>query len=342
MLNILSLQPLRKKKCGPVKLAENLIKWLKLINEPYIINWDPQIFRNIYAIDWFFSKELMNAPKDAEILIWPITSQKGKDIEKYLNNYTFVYASNRIKNIWDNHWWHKKSICRPVWIDTHKYKPSQEKRDRVLIYTKRRKEEEYNSVVKILEKLQIKYCHIDYDKWYSEWYFINQLKKTKYTIRIWWSETQWIAIWEILAMDVPILLRDIKKVINYEKSELRSDIYTNNEINEFATSAEYFDKTCWIKFYNWDEVENNIKLMEKSYKNFKPRQYIIKNLSLEKQAKELISFYSNPEQWNNLKMWLRNKIRNFCLKLFVPIIDTKIYKHIQPFILKTYYIIFKK
>ena len=333
MLNVISIQAFRKKSTWPSKVAKNLIKGLKLINESYIINWDPNVYKNIIVIDDEKYLSYLKNIRDLEILIWPIISKKWSEIWDI--DYRFIYPSNWVKNIWDKYHRHKNSIRRPVWIDTYAYKNKLNKKDRVLIYTKRRTDDELNYVCWILNKLNIKYVHIDYTKWYKENNFIKQLNHTKYAIWIWWSESHWIALEEILSMNIPILVWDVKKVINGEKKELFSKYYSDEELNEFATSAEYFDDTCWIKFYDKEDVEMNIKHMEEFYNQYKPREYILKNLSLEKQARELLSYYKDSKRWNNIKK-PKFILKNILIKIWFVFIDSKIWNYISPLIFKIY------
>ena len=278
MLNIISLQALRKKSTGPSKVAKNLIKWLELIWEPYIINWDPTIFKNIYILDdENFFRNIKDLPEDCEIIAWPILHRKKNIPEDIADKYKFVYASNWIKNLWDKYKWHKNSIVRPVWIDTYSYLPSTEKKDQVLVYFKTRYKEELEYCESLLKEKNIKYNIINYDIWYKESDFINYLKRSKYVIRIWRQETQWIALEEILSMNIPILLWDVHKVDDWSpNTEYEKNWYEWGEWKEFATSAEYFDERCWIRFYNKSDLKKNIDKMEelRNYE-FSPRNYII-------------------------------------------------------------------
>ena len=183
MLNIISLQALRKKTTWPSKVAKNLIKWLDLIWEPYIINWDPKIFKNIYILDDENSFLNLNKfPNDCENLAWPILHWKKNIPEKIQDKYRFVYASNWIKNLGDKYKWHKNSVSRPVWIDTYKYNPVETKKDKVILYIKKRNPRDVQYCEDILQKLSIEYEIISYDTWYKEEYFMDILKKTKYCI----------------------------------------------------------------------------------------------------------------------------------------------------------------
>lgn len=337
MLNIISLQALRKKSTWPSKVAKNLMKWLDLIWEPYIINWDPEIFKNIYILDDIPEFNRINKyPHDCEILVWPIIESRKNIPDEIADRYRYVYASNWIKDLWDKYKWHKHSIARPVWIDTYEYIPSKDKKTDVLIYFKTRYPEELKLCEDILKEQKIKYNIINYDIWYKEKDFLNYLKKTKYVIRIWRQETQWIALEEVLSMNIPVLLRDVRKVDDWSpNTEYEKKSYNWNEWKEFATSAYYFDEKCWIKFYNKEDLKKYILSFEKNYKEFSPRKYVEENLSLEKQAKEFINYYKIPSRWNDIKnkKYIKN---NLLLKLWRFLIDSPIFSIFYKPIVKLY------
>ena len=99
-------------------------------------------------------------------------------------------------------------------------------------------------------------------------------------------------------MNIPILVWDIRKISDWHpKTEYDKNSFEWNEQKEPATSAEYFDDTCGIRFYDKEDLEKNILRFEKDYNKFTPRNYIEKNLSLEKQAKEMILANFGCDSW---------------------------------------------
>lgn len=340
MLNIISLQALRKKSTWPSKVAKNLMKWLDLIWESYVINGDPKLYKNVLILDDDMTfRNIDKLPKDAEIIAGPNIENKSCILnDKYKSSYRYIYPSKWIKNIGDKYNYHNNWIIWPVWIDTYKYFPSNKSKNIVTIYCKWRNENDINYCKSLLKSKQIEYSIIDYYKWYREEEFLNKLDSSKYVIWIWKSETQWIALEEILSKNIPIIVRDIKTfweriaLNDFEKKYYMS--WPENQ--EFATSAEYFDKSCWIKFYDKEDLEKNIEKMEKSRdKDFSPREYILNNLSLEKQANEMLSFYKDSQRWNDVKLkkYMRN---NFILKLEWTILDSKIMSFFYKPLVKLY------
>jgi len=62
------------------------------------------------------------------------------------------------------------------------------------------------------------------------------------------------------------------------------------------TSAPYFDERCGIIINDFTKLKAAIDEILINISNYKPMDFIIENLSLEKQAKELLSFFDIPEQ----------------------------------------------
>ncbi|MDD3868747.1 MAG: hypothetical protein PHR46_04150 [Candidatus Absconditabacteria bacterium] len=338
MLNILSLQALRRKSTGPSKVAKNLIKGLDLIGEPYIINGDPDIYKNIYILDDEKAfRNINNFPKDTEIFAGPILHGK-KDIPKEIGErYTFLYPSKRIKKLGDKYNWHKNSAIRPVGIDTYNYIPSNKEKNIVLIYFKTRNIKELKICIKTLENKGIKYEIINYDKGYQESDFITYLGSSKYVIWIGRQETQGIALEEVLSMGIPILLWDIKKVGERSpNTEYEKKSYEGEERNEEATAAEYFDESCGIRFWREEELKDHIETMENGKIIFSPRKYIIDNLSLEGQAKKMMALFSIPNRGNEIKRkrYYRN---NFLLKIGFMILDNKYCSKISQLFINIYH-----
>lgn len=123
---------------------------------------------------------------------------------------------------------------------------------------------------------------------YKENNFKELLGKSRYLIWLGRQESQGIALEETLSCDIPILICDVSSVghcigggeLNQEEKDFKD-----------TTSAEYFDKRCGIKIKDLDEIGEAVDKMEADLHDFSPRKYILENLSLEKQARGLLSFY---------------------------------------------------
>jgi glycosyltransferase involved in cell wall biosynthesis len=103
-----------------------------------------------------------------------------------------------------------------VGIDTYTYVPPKKEKSSVLIYFKTRFPAELAYCEKLLQEKSIAYNIINYDTGYQESDFLSLLEISKYVIRIGRQETQGIALEEVLSMNVPILLRDVHTVGQWE------------------------------------------------------------------------------------------------------------------------------
>lgn len=71
-----------------------------------------------------------------------------------------------------------------------------------------------------------------------------------------------------------------------------SAAFTDEELDYTpVTSAPYFDSTCGIRVFQQDEMSDAIERMEKEFKKFSPREYVLENLSLDGQAKKFLELY---------------------------------------------------
>ena len=336
MLNIISLSATRDKITWPWKVIKNLMKWLDLIWYPYVLNHDLNSTKRLLIHDDIYTiNKINNINKNTKILLGPNLYNMPRNLPKNLNldKFVYIFPSNWILNMWKYFWYKWKTVTWPVWIDTNKFTPSKEKKEIVLIYFKTRFPKELKLCEELLYEKNIKYNIINYDLWYKEENFINLLKKTKYVIWIWRQETQWIALQEILSMNIPILIWDIHRVWDWNPIEINQIKSLNDdELNysKWVTSAEYFNESCWIKIKNWHNLNTWIDLMNKKLNNFTPRKFILENLSLEKQAKNFIYLYEK-EFWLSYNSWFKEKLlnnkiyrNNFYYKLLFKIYDLKI------------------
>jgi len=303
MLNIISNEFFKSKNrvSGPIKVFRNLIMGLKKIGYPYVINGDLEACNKLWIYnDPAALKKVGDIGKNVKILLGPgfyfdrCIKKNIKEILKAKSGQIVCLQPSDWSKAMLQHFGYSYTPVEswPVGIDTDEFfsRPAAEA-DMVLIYFKQRFSRELDGVTNILGKKRLNYQVIYYGK-YSEDNYKNLLKKAKYIIWVGGTESQGIAMQEALSMDVPALVWDVKKVGYWPQSPKDIGIFTKEESDyDKATVAPYFDDRCGIKFFNADELEEKISFMEDNYKNFKPREYILENLSLEKQAKDFINLY---------------------------------------------------
>ncbi|MDD5050821.1 MAG: hypothetical protein PHV93_03740 [Candidatus Pacebacteria bacterium] len=199
------------------------------------------------------------------LYIFPEEIPKDLDLSKIL----YIHPSPSARDIWIRRGYRRSHIDYwPVGIDTNEFKPSKKEKKFVLLYTKHRPKKDLEKIENILKGKNIEYKTIRYGS-YKENLYKSLLEETKYIIWLGKEESQGIALEEALSADVPILVWDLPK----------------------ATAAFYFDPRCGLKIENESELEEAVMKMESGLSRFSPRQYILENLNLEKQAQDFLFLY---------------------------------------------------
>lgn len=199
------------------------------------------------------------------------TLHKIKNIHK---NSIYIQPSEWVSQLWRDMKAESvipiKTFSFPVNID--KFKPNNSPRDTVFIYFKERKQEELNILTRFLNRKNIKYKIFDYNKKYNENDYIKCLQKSKYGIWLGRHESQGFALEEALSMDVPLLVWNVKS-INQEEGQNYPDL--------FGTTIPYFSEKCGDYFYDANEFESKYKQFINKLNTYKPREYILENLTTE-------------------------------------------------------------
>src|ERR1035437_5735629 len=326
MLNIISRSYVEGEVNGSNKVVNNLIKGLKKLGYPYCINKDLQATSQL----WIHDDPLAlgeAARLKLEAIAGPNIYILPKNIPENINMSHLVYIQ---PSKWIRDFWLETGFKRcplDVWpsaIDTEEFSERPRPQDgNVLIYYKQRYAEELDFIKDLLEKKSIKYEVITYGS-YDQKEYVEKLKNSRYVFWLGRHETQGIALEEALAMNVPMIVWDVNSIGQWMPRIKDSKIYTHEESTyKNTTSAEYFDERCGIKTKVQDEIESSIEKMEMDWNTFSPRQYILENLGLEKQARELLYLYTKyfnikysdgqKEQLKNYRKWKNDSMR---FKLF--------------------------
>jgi Glycosyl transferases group 1. len=322
MLNIISKSVLSNYTSGPQKVVKNLIKGLDLLDYPYVLNGAPDSCKRLWIhddLDALYT--LNNLNPDIKTIVGPNLFSLVKQVPNEIDfsKVVYIHPSPWARDFWIDQGFDKCPVdFWPVGIDTEIHKPSLNKKETVLIYFKSRFPEELKEVENILENKKIKYKTIVYGS-YDHKDYIETLTEVKYIIWIGRQESQGIALEEALSMNIPILVWDVKKVGHWLASIKEMTMfneYENNYTN--TTAAYYFDDRCGLKIKELDELVGGVDFMEKYWTNFKPREYILENLNLKKQAEEFLGLYEKyygltiedglKEKRLNNKKWKNSKI----------------------------------
>jgi hypothetical protein len=177
-------------------------------------------------------------------------------------------------------------FCMPVKplpfpVDIEKFKPIEIKvyEYDCIIYFKNRDRRYLTYIQSVLKERNITFITVEYGN-YKEEDYIKILNKVKFGIWIGSHESQGFALQEALSMNVPLLVFNVKSLTD-EVNSFGNHSYLEYEAqyNLSATSCPYWDNSCGITFTELNDFNINLELMSNSYKNFNPRDYIIKTLS---------------------------------------------------------------
>ncbi len=322
MINIISRAITEKITSGPQKVVKNLIKGLDIIGYPYCINKELTATSQLWIHDDQIalnkaSKLGIKAVVGPNIYILPKHIPSGLD----LSNFVYIHPSKWAVEAWKDFGYDKRFSIEswPSGIDMDEFKERQKPNNGiVLIYFKQRYKEELDYVKKILNDKKIKFEIIIYGS-YRQSEYVEKLSRTKYIIWLGRHESQGIALEEALAMNIPILVWDVKTIGQWTPTKKESKIYSANEsAYTNVTSAPYFSIDCGIITKEQSEIISSIEKMELDWKNFEPREYVKNNLSIEKQAKDFINLFDKhcgisyekgkEEKIKNSKKWINDKL----------------------------------
>ena len=164
----------------------------------------------------------------------------------------------------------------PVGIDLDKFNPfNSQKEIDCLLYLKNRTNEELDVVKKILSKFNQSYTILEYGK-YSEEEFLEKISTSKYSFILGNTESQGIAIQEMMSCNLPLFV--------WDKTEWD---HRGEEFKCAASTVPYWDKICGIKAGT--NIEENFEKFLDTIGDYNPRSYIENNFSLEKRASEFLT-----------------------------------------------------
>ena len=297
VVNIIT-NSLNAKNRGPKKVLINLTKGLDLLGVKYEYNKSINKFKYNWIHDSpsaiieasFVGKNVIIGPNIAELPgDLPIMRKKASKDSIYL------HPSNWPMKIWHLEGYDETKLKSwPVGIDTEKFsKVNRENNHKVLIYFKQRDKKLLQKAEEIIRKNNLHFLLIEYGK-YSEQDYINALNEAKFGIWLGCTESQGIGLQEALATDLPLIVLDatslFENAIKPKISRFKKETF--KKLNSIKTSsAPYFDKRCGIKIVNISELDNAIKKLSFNFNDYKPREYILENLTIIKSAELFLDFF---------------------------------------------------
>ncbi len=260
------------------KMCKKYFNYVNTINEADIVlSADKYIDITLYPNKFF--------------ILGPHFSVFPNDIVKKFNNKhnnaCYIHPSEQCGVFWRDifNFNNLEIFPMPCGVNMDYYKPNCN-RTKVLVYYKYRNPDELRHVEDFLKKKNIEYKVFDYRKKYKESDYINYLNECKYGIWVGCHESQGFALNEALSCNVPLLVWNVK--LFNQQYMLSKELIIDKNI--YLTTIPYWDETCGEFFYEKDEIEEKYKNFINKLNEYKPRDFIMKRLSIEELNKVWYEF----------------------------------------------------
>jgi len=188
-------------------------------------------------------------------------------------------------------YYNEKVVSWPVGIDTETWTESVKKNSKTdfLIYDKVRWEHDkyqtelIDPICRTLEARSLSYQFIRYGN-YEPSALLEKTRQTKAVIFLCEHETQGLAYQQILATNTPILAWD-------RGGYWQDPSYYPGIKFGPVSSVPYWDERCGLKFSSKADFEKQLNAFLADADLYRPREYILENLTLEKCAMAYLNIY---------------------------------------------------
>ena len=264
---------------GPHKVVDNLIKSLDQEKIEYAINEEKYEHNFLVQYDATAHEKHSKIEQYTTIIgpqVWMFDGY-GQFLIENQNFYKKIIAPSE--------WVKNKFITKfnlpedklSVWpVGIEEFNNIREPNYDCLIYFKRRDQSELDVVKKFLVSNGLSYRMVEYGT-YGEDGFKQLVNSAKFCFLINGTESQGIAVQEIMSMGVPIIAWDIKEWLD------QGEAYRVP-----ATSIPYWDERCGEVFFNIEDLEVTFSKFYATLDKYDPKAFIKDNLSFECSVKTLL------------------------------------------------------
>ena len=264
---------------GPKKVIENLIRSLEDTNTPFALNeekydntlflhWDPYHVPKYDALK--NKKNLLVGPQ-----IWPFAPEFS-----HLTEYNKILVPGQwCQDSYNKSFPDYKTAIWPVAI----YGPEIEDNIKTdcLIYYKNRPEEDLLKVLNFFEQRHISYTGLQYGN-YTQEEFKECLSEVKYCVIIDNTESQGIAIQEMMAVNKPLFVWD-QTVWDHMGQEYAVP----------ATSVPYWSDECGERITSFDQFEETFEIFQSKLNDYTPKDFVDRELSPQRSVQILLDYYAS-------------------------------------------------
>ena len=264
---------------GPHKVVNNLIKSLDQENIDYAINEEKYEHNFLVQYDATAHEKHSRIEQDTTIIgpqVW-LFDGYGQFLIENQNYYKKIIAPSQwVKDKFINKFNlpENKVAVWPVGIE--EFNNKREINYDCLIYFKRRDQSELDAVKKFLVDNGFSYRMVEYGT-YGEDGFKQLVNSAKFCFLINGTESQGIAVQEIMSMGVPIIAWDIKEWLD------QGEAYRVP-----ATSVPFWDERCGEKFFTVDKMRETFDNFYARINNYNPKDYVHDNLSFKSSVNTLL------------------------------------------------------
>ena len=264
---------------GPHKVVDNLIKSLEQEKIEYAINEEKYEHNFLVQYDATAHEKHSKIEQDTTIIgpqVW-MFDEHVKDLKENPSYYkSLITPSQWVKDLYVSKFGFPEHKINNWPVGIEEFNNIREPNYDCLIYFKRREQKELDAVKQFLDNKNLSYKMVEYGT-YGEDGFKQLVNSAKFCFLINGTESQGIAVQEIMSMGVPIIAWDIKEWLD------QGEAYRVP-----ATSIPYWDERCGEVFFNIDDLEVTFSKFYATIDQYDPKAFITDNLSFECSVKTLL------------------------------------------------------
>ena len=269
---------------GPFKVVQNLFKSLDDCNVKYVINqeiYDYNLFLhwNCYTIN----NHYLNLRNKKNLLIGPQFSPWNEDINEICEYKKVIAPSKVTESIINTFFPNLKTGFWPVGIYTPEIKKTCIVND-CLIYYKNRPQDDLLKVLNFVKEKNITYTGLHYGN-YTQDEFRESLSEVKYCIIIDNTESQGIAIQEMMSTNKPLFV--------WNQTEGYRQDYLGNTYKVTGSTIPYWSDECGEYVSSFDEFEQKFDVFLRNLDNYTPKEFVDRELSPQKSVQILLELFKN-------------------------------------------------
>ena len=268
---------------GPKKVVCNLLESLDQENIPYAINEEKYKYNFILQYDYTGHEKHSNLHLEYCVIgpqIWMFDDHVSVLKENPHYYKSIVAPSQWVKDLYVSKFKfpEEKISVWPVGLSI----PEVEREHKwdCIVYYKRRNQEELNQVKSFLDQKNLSYNILEYGS-YHEDDIKNLIPSARFCFLLNGTESQGIAVQEIMAIGTPLIVWDIT---TWEDQGPQWSVP--------ATSVPYWSDDCGEKFFKYEDLEETFQRFYSRIDEYNPRQYVVENLSYKASVDKLLEIFN--------------------------------------------------